>query len=652
MAPTASATKKAPAKKSPAKKAPTAKRATSTKKAAPKKTEAAVEEAPQEEVEETTEETAVNESVADSVRKDDEPLYNLYRPTQFSEVVGQKTSEVLRRSIAEFSVARTYLFAGPRGTGKTTNARLFAAGLLSRTDDNASGEPDLDNPETRRIINGESMFVNEIDCGRNNGVDEMAQVLDNLRVSYSGKHRVVIFDEAHLLTPRAVSSALKSLEEFKNVTFILCTTNPEAFPDTIRSRSIVHHMSLLSEDEIREHIGTVLDKERVRYAELGKDDSVLELDDDQIESITLYANGSARDALSGLQTIISGGELNVYSQGPALVQAILSNDIAESFAQIMEASNEGVAISGIAQQSIAFLNAYLMYCVNQSLVSHRDLAEIERHEVFSEREFKTGDVIRLMRLLVDQRFGQGSDPTRDRQLLELSIVTYSNPDADSIGRQAINRIESIEGLIRDSLKEMEARLEDKIANLPGGTPWPPAQNLLDDESEWSEDESEEEDEDETTEDEEVEQKPKSRRRREIVPQSSDEEPDESDDEAVEASESDQNEEDEESTDEDDSDAPGDDSEPDEDDSDDESEEEGEDDPIVSLLAFVAEEDADLHEVMEEFSDDIRLDDPDDAESPLVIPVIKNLSDEQFDLFVDLVRTFFGDDEMEVNEDVS
>ena len=109
------------------------------------------------------------------------------------------------------------------------------------------------------------------------------------------------------------------------------------------------------------------------------------------------------------------------------------------------------------------------------------------------------------------------DPKQDNS----SKASGSTYCSDSIGRQAINRIESIEGLIRDSLKEMEARLEDKIANLPGGTPWPPAQNLLDDESEWSEDESEEEDEDETTEDEEVEQKPKSRRRREIVPQSSD-----------------------------------------------------------------------------------------------------------------------------------
>lgn len=676
MAPTASATKKATAKKAPAKKstASTTKKtsaASKAKKTPVKKTEEPVEE-PQEVEEPTTADDAVETIDADeeadstdAIRKDDEPLYNLYRPQQFSEVVGQATSEVLRRSVADYSAARTYLFTGPRGTGKTSNARLFAAGLFTRTEEHTNGEPDLSNPEARRIISGESMFVKEIDCGRNNGVDQMAQVLDDLRVSYSGKHRVVIFDEAHLLTPRAVSSALKSLEEFKNVTFVLCTTNPEAFPDTIRSRAIVHNMTLLSEEEIKDHIGFVLDKERERYAEIGRDVEVLDLTDEQIEEVVIYANGSARDALSGLQTVISGGELSVYSQGPALVQAILSNDIAEAFAQIMESSNEGVAISGVAQQSISFLNAYLMYCVNQSLVSQRDLSEIERHDAFVNREFKTGDVIRLIRLLIDQRFGQGSDPTRDRQLLELSIVTFANPDTESVGRQAINKIEDLKDVLESAIEDMEKRIEEKLSSLPGGTIWPPVEeNLLEDTSDWEEDETEndsddgsddEDDSDEQEDDqEEAEEKPKGRRRREIIPQSSDDE----DDEAEDGSESDQEDEDEESTDEDDSDASEADSEPEEDDSDeddseddsDEDDSDAEDDVIVNLLAFIEEENADLHEVLSDFADDIRLEDPEDAESPLVIPVIEDLTDEQFDDLVALVREFFDDDEMEVNED--
>ena len=224
-------------------------------------------------------------------------LYRRYRPARFADLVGQDVvAQTLRNEVASGSMAHAYLFAGTRGTGKTSTARILARAVncLHPQD----GEPDNECSACREILDGTSVDVLEIDAASNRGIDEMRDLREKVKYLPASLHRkVYIIDEAHMLTTEAWNAFLKTLEEPpEHVLFVLATTEPHKVPDTVRSRVQRFDFRRVSTSDIAAHVRRVVDQEHV------------DADNDALQLIAEAAQGSVRDALSLLEQAVSSGE--------------------------------------------------------------------------------------------------------------------------------------------------------------------------------------------------------------------------------------------------------------------------------------------------------------------------------------------------------
>ena len=164
-------------------------------------------------------------------------LYRRYRPRRFSEVKGQDhVVKALRTAVAEGREGQAYLFSGPRGTGKTTSARILAKVL--NCENPVDGEPCCECESCLAVERGTSYDVHELDAASNNGVDAMRDLIEKASLGTPGRHKVYILDEVHMLSKAAEAALLKTLEEPPpHVVFVLATTDPQKMSDTIRSRT-------------------------------------------------------------------------------------------------------------------------------------------------------------------------------------------------------------------------------------------------------------------------------------------------------------------------------------------------------------------------------------------------------------------------------
>ena len=222
-----------------------------------------------------------------------------HRPSDFSEVVGQEgIIKQIKSALDKGILGHALLFSGTRGTGKTTTARIVARYL---------------NPQVE--LKSLALLVAEVDAASNTGVDDVRQLLENIRYAAQG-HRVLILDECHQLSKAAFNALLKSLEEPPaNTTFILITTEPNKVPPTVRSRCQIYEFKDVELETLKQHYQVVANKEN------------LKLSQEQLEEVALKAEGSVRDGLSLLQKYLAGEEVVVNSSLYFdLVGSIYNND--------------------------------------------------------------------------------------------------------------------------------------------------------------------------------------------------------------------------------------------------------------------------------------------------------------------------------------
>lgn len=233
-------------------------------------------------------------------------LYRKYRSQTFGEMVGQKViSTTLRQAVESGKISHAYLFSGPRGTGKTSAAKIFAKAM--NCPNQVNGEPCNHCDICRDITNGSLEDVIEIDAASNNGVDEIREIRDKSTYAPSrATYKVYIIDEVHMLSTGAFNALLKTLEEpTENVVFILATTELHKIPATILSRVQRFEFKAIKQAAIKEHLASILKKEGMTF------------DDEALTIIARRAEGGMRDALSILDQALSLSSDNNVSQAVA-----------------------------------------------------------------------------------------------------------------------------------------------------------------------------------------------------------------------------------------------------------------------------------------------------------------------------------------------
>ena len=290
-------------------------------------------------------------------------LYRKYRSQTFDEMVGQTViSTTLKQAVASGKISHAYLFSGPRGTGKTSAAKIFAKAM--NCPNQVDGEPCNHCDICRDITNGSLEDVIEIDAASNNGVDEIREIRDKSTYAPSrATYKVYIIDEVHMLSTGAFNALLKTLEEpTENVVFILATTELHKIPATILSRVQRFEFKAIKLADIREHLVEILEKEGIGY------------DPDALTLIARCAEGGMRDALSILDQALSLTTDNQVSLAIAeeitgsismvalddFVANVLANQTTQALANLETIFNNGKSMNRFATELLNYFRDLLV----------------------------------------------------------------------------------------------------------------------------------------------------------------------------------------------------------------------------------------------------------------------------------------------------
>src|SRR5262245_35692276 len=357
-------------------------------------------------------------------------LYRRYRPRRFSELRGQDhVVRVLRNAVREDRVGHAYLFSGPRGTGKTSAARILAKVLNCERP--VDGEPCCECASCLAVEAGTSFDVHELDAASNNGVDDIRELIERASLGMAGRRKVYILDEVHMLSRAAESALLKTLEEPpEHVVFVLATTDPQKVSPTIRSRTQHLEFHLLPADELEAHVRWVAA------------DAGLSVSDEAVEAVLHMGAGSARDTLSALdQVVAAGGVTPELVPLDDLVEGLVETDPGRALAALAAALHSGRDPRSLAEELIAHLRDGFLLLVSPELVQLPD----RRRAVVADQAQRLGlaGTVRAMEVLgeVLVELRHAPDP---RVLLDVALVKLTNVDADSSPSALLARIERLE----------------------------------------------------------------------------------------------------------------------------------------------------------------------------------------------------------------
>jgi DNA polymerase-3 subunit gamma/tau len=357
-------------------------------------------------------------------------LYRRYRSQRWSELKGQEhVSQTLRNAVRDGRVSHAYLFSGPRGTGKTSSARILAKAL--NCPNQVDGEPCGTCDSCVGITEGRSLDVVELDAASNRGVDAMRELVARAALGTPGRWKVYIVDEVHMLTTEASNMLLKTLEEPPgHVIFVLATTEPQKVLRTITSRTQHFEFRLLSLEVLTQHLKWVAA------------DAGLDIPPEVLELVARRGKGSARDALSVLDQVAAAGGID--HQAPSVgefVEALCERDAGRALAAVAERCGAGHDPRQIATDVLERLRQTLLVSVSRALVGLPD-EEVDAVETEAHR-LGRGATVRAMELLgqalVDMR--EAPDP---RVLLEVALVRLCKPELDSSPDALLERIERLE----------------------------------------------------------------------------------------------------------------------------------------------------------------------------------------------------------------
>jgi DNA polymerase-3 subunit gamma/tau len=367
-------------------------------------------------------------------------LYRRYRPQRFEEVRGQEhVTRALRNAVRENKVAHAYLFSGPRGTGKTSTARILAKAL--NCTDVQDGEPCGRCESCLAVQEGRSLDVHELDAASNNGVDAMKDLVSRAALGTPGRWKVYIVDEVHMLTNAASNALLKTLEEPPgHVVFVLATTDPQKVLPTIRSRTQHYEFRLLA----GEVLGQLL-QDVNRDAGLGVPAEAIDL-------VMRRGRGSARDALSALDQVAAAGDVedDTGVGSEAVAEALADRDPGRALTAVAEACAAGRDPRRLAEELLEHLRSAFLVTMAPTLV---DLPDDSRDRVEDQaRRLGPAGLVRAMEA-VGQAVADMKEALDPRISLEVALVRVARPDADVTPAALLERIERLERKLADQATE-------------------------------------------------------------------------------------------------------------------------------------------------------------------------------------------------------